>query len=91
MRGSLYGYVRWQELIAHLGRVVTRRQRCRLKASRNIGLSATLSARALKLAGSCFKAFFHHHGMSPQRIDASSTPAALAGLTTSTGSVGAML
>jgi hypothetical protein len=41
--------------------------RLRLKASRNIGLSATLSARALKLAGNSFRGFFHHHGTSPQR------------------------
>ena len=66
-------------------------QRCRLKASRNIGLSATLSARALKLAGTCFRGFFHQDGTRPQRIDASSTALAVVGLTTTTGSVGAML
>src|SRR5262250_2010856 len=32
--------------------------RLRLKASRNIGFSATLSARALKLAGNCLSGFF---------------------------------
>src|SRR6267154_968807 len=42
--------------------------RLRLRASRNMGLSATVSARALKLAGNCFRGFFHHHGTSPPRI-----------------------
>jgi hypothetical protein len=40
--------------------------------TRNIGLSATVSARALKLAGICFSGFFHHHGTSPQRMETSS-------------------
>ncbi len=40
-------------------------QRWRLNASRNIGLSATLSARPLKVAGNCFTGFFHQCGMSP--------------------------
>jgi enoyl-CoA hydratase/carnithine racemase len=30
-----------------------------------MGLSATVSALALKLAGNCFSGFFQHHGMSP--------------------------
>jgi hypothetical protein len=37
------------------------------------GSSATVSARALKLAGNCFRGFFHHYGMSAQRIATSST------------------
>jgi hypothetical protein len=40
--------------------------RLRLKASRNIGFSATVSARALKLAGNSFSVFFHHQGMNPR-------------------------
>src|SRR5258707_7750069 len=55
--------------------------RWRLNASRNMGLSATLSARVLKLAGNCFRGFFHHHGTSPQRIDTSSLVPLAAGLT----------
>jgi hypothetical protein len=66
-------------------------RRRRLNASRNMGFSATLSARALKFAGNCFRGFFHHHGTSPQRIDTSSGTPSAAGLTTSTASVGAML
>jgi hypothetical protein len=50
---------------------------------------ATVSALALKLAGDCFKGFFHHHGTSPQRIETSSVVPPAAGLTT--GSVGATL
>ena len=34
--------------------------RWHLNASRNMGLLATLSARALKVAGNCFTGFFHH-------------------------------
>ncbi|MFZ1196006.1 MAG: hypothetical protein WAN49_11300 [Pseudolabrys sp.] len=30
--------------------------------------TATVSARALKVAGASFAFFFHHHGTSPQRI-----------------------
>ena len=46
--------------------------RWRANASRNMGLSAVVSARALKLAGNCFRGFFHHHGTRPQRIETSS-------------------
>jgi hypothetical protein len=35
-------------------------QRERLNAVRNMGLSATLSPRALKVAGSSLIVFFHH-------------------------------
>jgi hypothetical protein len=65
--------------------------RWRLNASRNMGLLATVSALALKLAGSCFRGFFHHHGTSPQRIETSSAWPPVASFTTSTGSVGATL
>jgi hypothetical protein len=44
------------------------RQRLRLNASRNIGFSEIVSARALNVAGTSFARFFHHHGTSPQRI-----------------------
>ena len=37
----------------------TQQCRQRLNASRNMGLVATLSARALKVAGNCFRGFFH--------------------------------
>src|SRR5262249_55756674 len=43
------------------------RQRLRLNASRNIGFSEIVSARAVNVAGTSF-APFHHHGTSPQRI-----------------------
>jgi hypothetical protein len=65
-------------------------QRRSLKASRNIGFSATDSARALKVAGISFAAFFHQPGISPQRIGTSSRPCAPSRMT-STVSVGAML
>ena len=65
-------------------------QRERLKAERNIGFSATVSARALKVEGTSLAVFFHHPGMRPQRIGTSSGPAA-ANLTTSIVVVGAML
>ncbi len=45
-----------------------------LKAERNIGFSATLSARALNVDGSSFSGFFHHDGTSPQRIGRISRP-----------------
>ena len=51
------------------------RQRRRRKASRNIGFSATLSARALKVAGSSFRLFFHQAGTRPQRSGTSLAPA----------------
>jgi hypothetical protein len=66
-------------------------QRWRLNASLNMGLSATLSTRALNDAGNCFSGFFHHQGTSPQRIGTSSLAPPSAVLTTSTVSVGAML
>jgi hypothetical protein len=44
----------------------------RWKADRNTGFSATVSARALSVAGVSFAFFFHHDGISPQRIGASS-------------------
>jgi hypothetical protein len=40
----------------------------RLNASRNIGLSANVSARALKVAGTSFAVFFQHEGMSPHAL-----------------------
>ncbi len=57
--------------------------------SRNIGLSATVSARALKLAGNCFRGFFHHHGTRAQRIETNSRAPSAVVLTTLTASVGA--
>jgi hypothetical protein len=56
-----------------------------------MGLSATLSARALNVAGSCFSGFFHQYGMSPHRMGTSSLVPSAAGLTTSIVSVGATL
>lgn len=50
-------------------------QRCDLNAERNIGFSASVSARALKVDGSSLSGFFHHDGMRPQRIETSSRPA----------------
>ena len=65
-------------------------QRVRLKAERNIGFSAAVSARALNVEGTSFAVFFHQPGMRPQRIGTSSrTPSA--NLTTSICVVGAML
>ena len=65
------------------------RQRDRLNASRNIGFSATVSARALKLAGASFAFFFHHDGTSPHRIDITRLPSR--SITVSIVSVGQML
>jgi hypothetical protein len=65
-------------------------QRRHLNASRNIGFSATDSARALNVAGISFAVFFHHPGMRPQRIGTSSRPCFPSRIT-STVSVGAML
>jgi hypothetical protein len=45
-----------------------------LKAPRNIGFSATVSARALKVAGTSFRGFFHQVGIRPQRIGTISRP-----------------
>ena len=47
-------------------------QRRRLNKSRNIGFSATVSARALNVAGSSFRLFFQKNGKRPQRIETSS-------------------
>jgi hypothetical protein len=65
-------------------------QRRRLKASRNIGLLAIDSARALEVDGASFAAFFHHAGMRPHRTRANSRSAP-SGITASMLSVGAML
>ena len=65
-------------------------QRRFLNASRNVGFSATVSARALKVAGTSFSGFFHHTGTRPQRIETNSRPAS-ARRTTSIVVVGAML
>jgi len=65
-------------------------QRRYLNAPRNNGRSATVSARALKVAGSSLRGFFHHEGMRPQYIETSSLPASEARIT-SIGVVGAML
>jgi hypothetical protein len=43
-------------------------QRCPLKASRNIDLSAPDSARALNVAGTSLSDFAHQAGIRPQRI-----------------------
>lgn len=45
-----------------------------LKAVLNIGFSATVSARALKVAGNSLSGFFHHEGTSPQRMGTSRRP-----------------
>ena len=66
-------------------------QRRSLNALRNIGFSATDSARALKVAGSSFAGFFHQPGMRPQRIGTNSRAPCLSSRITSTVSVGAML
>jgi hypothetical protein len=61
-----------------------------LKAARNIGFVATVSARALNVAGASLSGFFHHPGMSPQRIGMSAR-APLPATRTSIFVVGAML
>src|ERR1700675_4319285 len=43
-------------------------QRRRLKESRNIGFSATVSARALKVAGTSFRLFFQKYGTRPNTV-----------------------
>jgi hypothetical protein len=65
-------------------------QRARLKAERNIGFCATVSARALNVEGTSFAVFFHQPGMRPQRIETSSRPPSI-GRTTSIAVVGAIL
>jgi hypothetical protein len=65
-------------------------QRFRLKASRNIGLSATVSDLALKVAGSCFSGLFHHLGIRPYRIGIKTRPLP-PGMMTLMGSVGQTL
>jgi hypothetical protein len=46
--------------------------RRRLKASRYLGFEATVSERALKVAGSCLRGFDHQYGTKPQRMRAKS-------------------
>ena len=53
--------------------------RRRLKASRYIGFDATVSERALKVAGSCLSGFVHQYGTKPQRMLAKSCPPSAAG------------
>jgi hypothetical protein len=65
-------------------------QRLRLKAERNIGFCATVSARALNVDGTSLTVFFHQPGMRPQRIETSSSPPSV-GRTTLIAVVGAML
>ena len=65
-------------------------QRRYLNAPRNIGRSAIVLARALKVEGSSASGFFHYDGIKPQYIGTSSLPAAEARIT-SIGVVGAML
>ena len=65
-------------------------QRVRLKAERNIGFSATVSARALNVDGISLAVVFHQPGMRPHRIGTSSGPVS-ANLKTSIAVVGAML
>ena len=65
-------------------------QRRYLNAPRNIGRSASVSARALKVEGSSLSGFFHQEGTRPQYIGTSSLPASEARIT-SIGVVGAML
>jgi hypothetical protein len=66
-----------------------------LKAPRNIGFSATVSARALNVAGTSFRDFFHQVGIKPQRIGTISRPTIsrffVREVTTSMNVVGAML
>ena len=65
-------------------------QRLPWNADRNKGLSATVSARALKVDGRSLEIFFHHDGISSQRIGGSAGPPAV-GSTMSMVDVGAML
>ena len=65
-------------------------QRRLRKASRNMGFTATVSARALKVAGTSFRGFFHQDGTSPQRMGTTSRPCPRSA-TASTVVVGAML
>ena len=52
-------------------------QRVRLNAARKNGFSATVSARALKVASfNSLSGFFHHDGTRPQRIGMSSRQSA---------------
>jgi len=62
-----------------------------LKGSRNIGFSATVSARTLKVAGASFRLFFQKYGTRPQRIETSSRRPSRSRRITSTFVVGAML
>jgi len=65
------------------------------KASMAEGISEHgLIGNALGAREACrqlLEGLFHHHGISPQRIDINSAVPLAAGLTTSTGSVGATL
>ena len=65
-------------------------QRVRLKAERNTGFCATVSARALNVEGTSLAVFFHQPGIRPQRIGTRSGPVS-ANLTTSIAVVGAIL
>jgi hypothetical protein len=56
--------------------------RLRRNADRNIGFTATLSARALNVEETSLAVFFHQDGMSPQRIGTSAGPS-VDGITTS--------
>ena len=69
--------------------IAARQRRPDLYAPRNIGFAVTLPRRALKVAGTCFSAFFHQPGTRPQRICSRARSPALSS-TTSTVSVGAM-
>src|SRR5271154_2145897 len=64
-------------------------QRRRLKESRNIGLSAIVSARALNVVGTSFRLFFQKYGTRPQRIETSSRRPSRSRRITSTFVVGA--
>jgi hypothetical protein len=52
-----------------------------LNADRNIGFSATLSTRALKVEGTSLAVFFHHDGIGPQRLGASAGPSMVSNTT----------
>jgi hypothetical protein len=62
----------------------------RLNAERNIGFSATVSVRALKVEGISLVVLFNHDGMSHQRIGESEGPSVV-GMTTPMVVGGAML
>src|ERR1700722_5758437 len=70
-------------------------QRRYFKAPRNIGFAARVSARALNVAGTSLRDFFHQPGIRPQRIGTISRPTIsqflMREVTTSINAVGAML